>query len=350
MAIVFDGPVSPDALTEYVRNVPTPVNQILNQVLPDRHFTKNKIDVSVLTRRGRTARFRAFDANVHKTQRDTAVINTVKLPPLSDSISMGELESLELELARNEGSNMLPIIEQVYDDAGNLTRNIQRRMELARGDVLTDGKFTLAGEGGLTLEADYGVPGANFPTAATLWSDTVNSKPLDDLFNWVYAYNVTAGNGFDPAGMGVSRQILNYLLNNTSIRTATGSVLGSNPSVTRDDLERLFVARGIPPIQFVYDTQVDVDGVATRVFPANKVLFVPPDPGENLGYTAWGVSATSLKLVGSQNSDMTFEEAPGIVGVVDRADHPPYSEETYVDAVGMPVIANPIALFVPTVA
>jgi hypothetical protein len=163
MAIVFDGPVSPDALTEYVRNVPTPVNQILNQVLPDRHFTKNKIDVSVLTRRGRTARFRAFDANVHKTSRDTAVINTVKLPPLSDSISMGELESLELELARNEGSNMQSLIEQMYDDAGNLTRNIQRRMELARGDVLTDGKFTLAGEGGLTLEADYGVPAPTSP-------------------------------------------------------------------------------------------------------------------------------------------------------------------------------------------
>ena len=32
-------------------------------------------------------------------------------------------------------------------------------MELARGDVLTDGKFTLNGEGGLILEADFGVPG-----------------------------------------------------------------------------------------------------------------------------------------------------------------------------------------------
>lgn len=350
MAIIFDGPVSPDALTEYVRNVPTPTNQILNQILPDRTFSQNKIDVSILTRRGRTARFRAYDANVHVTQRDTAVLSTVKLPPLSDSITQGELETLELEMARSAGSNMQPIIEQIYDDAGNLTRNIQRRMELARGDVLTDGVFTLAGEGGLTLTADYSVPSGNKPTAATLWSDTANADPLTDLFNWVYAYTVTTGNGFAPEGMLISRQGLQYLLANTAIRTATGSVLGINSSVTQTDLQSLFVARGIPPITQVYDTSVDVDGTATRVFPANRVLFIPPDPGENLGYTAWGVTATALKLVNGASSEMTFEEAPGIVGVIDQGDDVPYNQKVYVDAVGMPVINNPYALFCATIA
>jgi hypothetical protein len=47
---------------------------------------------------------------------------------------------------------------------------------------------------------------------------------------------------------------------------------------------------------------------------------------------------------------MSFEQAPGIVGVVDKADAPPYRQMTFVDAVGMPVIANPYALFVATVA
>jgi hypothetical protein len=350
MAIIFDGPVSPDALTEYVRNVPTPVNQVLNQILPDRMFSQNKIDVSVLTRRGRTARFRAYDADVHVTSRDTAVLSTVKLPPLSDSITQGELETLELEMARSNGSNMQPIIDQIYDDAGNLTRNIQRRMELARGDVLADGVFTLAGEGGLTLTADYQVPSANKPTAGVLWSDTANSDPLSDLYNWVYAYTVTMGNGFAPEGLLLSRSIQNYLLNNTKIRTATGSVLGINSSVTLTDLNSVFVARGIPPLLPTYDTAVDVDGTRTPVLPANKVIFVPPDPGENLGYTAWGVTATALKLANSGNAEMTFEEAPGIVGVIDQGDDVPYSQKVYVDAVGMPVINNPYALFAATVA
>jgi hypothetical protein len=90
------------------------------------------------------------------------VTKQVKLPPLSSSVSMGELERLQLEFARAGGGNSAAIVNAIYDDATNLTREIQARMEQARGDVLTDGKFTLAGEGGLYMEADYGVP-ANAP-------------------------------------------------------------------------------------------------------------------------------------------------------------------------------------------
>jgi len=43
---------------------------------------------------------------------------------------------------------------------GNEQQN-EGRMEQARGDVLMDGKFTLSGEGGLTMEADFGVPAGN---------------------------------------------------------------------------------------------------------------------------------------------------------------------------------------------
>jgi hypothetical protein len=104
----------------------------------------------------------------------------------------------------------------------------------------------------------------------------------------------------------------------------------------------------LPPIVGVYDTSFDVDGTSTRVIPANKVVFVPP-AGQPLGYTAWGVTATALELVNSNESDLTFEEAPGIVGVVEK-DGPPYRQYTFVDAVGMPVIENSWLLFVATVA
>jgi hypothetical protein len=351
MAIVFDGPVSPDALTTFVRQVPTPGNLILGQFLPDRHFTQNRIDVSELTVTGRTARFRAFDANVHVSRRDAATLRTVKLPPLSDSISVGELERVQLAMAETGGTNMRALINAIYDDATNLTRNVQRRMEQARGDVLLDGKFTLTGEGGLTLEADYGVPVGNFVTAATLWTTTATATPLDDLYTWSYYYNVTAGNGFDPGGMIISRRILNALLSNTAIRTFTGgNILGVPSSVTRQQLDQALDARGVPPILAVYDSQVDIDGTSTRVLPDNKVIFVPPNPEENLGYTAWGITATALELANADSSDLTFEDAPGIVGIVDKDVSPPFRQQTYVDAVGMPVITNPRGLMVATVA
>jgi hypothetical protein len=346
MAIMFDGPVLPDDLTTFVREVPPLQNIFLNQILPDRYLQTNRVDIGMLTRTGRTARFRAYDGAIHVAKRDIAQLSTVQLPPLSDSLAMGELERLQLEFARTGGTNQAAFVNQIYDDATTLTRNVQRRMEMARGDVLVDGKFTLAGEGGLYLEADYQVPGSNLVTAGVLWSDTVNSDPLSDENSWVTSYiNL---NGFPPGGQLISRQTLNQLLSNAKLRQATGSILGSNLLLTRPMLEATFDAHMLPPIVGVYDTSFDVDGVSTRVVPANKVIFVPP-AGQPLGYTAWGISATALELVNSAEADMTFEQAAGIVGVVEK-DGPPYRQYAFVDAVGMPVIENSWLLFVATVA
>jgi hypothetical protein len=76
-------------------------------------------------------------------------------------------------------------------------------MEQARGDVLTDGKFTLTGEGGLFMEADYGVPGGNLVTPAARCGPTWPTDPITDLTAWVDAYTpqrVPAG------GMSISRR------------------------------------------------------------------------------------------------------------------------------------------------
>ena len=96
MAIVFDGPVTPDALTTFVREVPTPADQVLNLILPDRTLNRNTVDLQELTRVNRTARFRAFDARLHVSERDSTVTKQVKLPPLSSSVSVGEFERLQL--------------------------------------------------------------------------------------------------------------------------------------------------------------------------------------------------------------------------------------------------------------
>ena len=346
MAIVFDGPVTPDALTTFVREVPTPADQVLNQLLPDRYFTKNSIDVQEITRTNRTARFRAFDARLHVSQRDTSILKQVNLPPLSTSLSMGELERLKVEFARTGGTNQEAIVDAIYDDAENLTREVQSRMEQARGDVLVDGKFTLAGEGGLHMEADYGVPASHIVAPGILWSSTGTATIIANISAWVDVYVAT--NGFPPGGMVVSRQVLNYMLQNAELRSLAASLSGTPSLITRQTVDNALAAFSLPPIVMVYDTVVDVDGVSTRVIPADRVIFVPPNISD-LGYTAWGLSATALELMDSAHVDLSFSEAPGIVGVVIK-EGPPFREFTFVDAVGMPVLANAKLLMVADVA
>lgn len=346
MAIVFDGPVTPDALTTFVRQVPTPADQVLNQLLPDRYFDKNTIDFATLTRTNRTARFRAFDGRLHVSERDVTGTSQVKLPPLSSSISVGELERLQLEFARTGGTNQAALINAIYDDATNLTREILARMEQARGDVLTDGKITFAGEGGLYMEADYGVPAENFVAPGTPWSTVASATIIQNETDWVNAY--IALNGFAPGGKVTSRRVLNYYLQNAEIRSLAASLSGTPSLITRPALDAAMSAFGLPPILFTYDTQVDVDGVSTRVIPDDRVIYVPPNVSD-LGYTAWGVTATALELVNSAKADLSFSQAPGIAGVVEKSG-PPYREWTYVDAVGLPILANPKLLMVADVA
>jgi hypothetical protein len=346
MPIVFDGPVTPDAQTVFIRNVPTPAEFSLSDLLPDRFFDRNTIDLAEITRTNRTARFRAFDGRLHVSERDVGVTKQVKLPPLSSSLSTGELERLQLEFARNAGGDPAQVINAIYNDSTNLTREVQARMEQARGDVLVDGKFTLAGEGGLYMEADYGVPGGHIVAPGTLWTTTASATIIANMTAWVNTYLAT--NGFRPGGMVISTTVLNLMLQNAEIRTLAASLSGTPAMVTRDALTNVLDTFGLPPLVKVYDTVVDVDGSSTRVIPDDRVIFVPPNTAD-LGYTAWGVSATALELVNSSAVDFSFAEAAGIVGVVEKVG-PPYREFTFVDAVGMPVLQNPRLLLVADVA
>ncbi|MEU1240050.1 major capsid protein [Micromonospora parva] len=346
MAIVFDGPVTPDAQTVFIRNVPSPQEFSLSDLLPDRYFNRNTIDLSEITRTNRTARFRAYDGRLHVSERDAGVTKQVKLPPLSTSLSMGELERLQLEFARAGGGDPAEITNAIYNDSQNLTREIQARMEQARGDVLTDGKFTLAGEGGLVMEADYGVPGGHLVAPGTLWTNTGAATIIANEASWVDTYVAT--NGFAPGGQVVSRRVLNLMLQNAELRSLAASLSGSPSLITRATVDNALAAYGLPPIVKVYDTVVDVDGVSTRTIPDDRVIFVPPNIAD-LGYTAWGVSATALELVNSSQVDFSFQDAPGIVGVVEKVG-PPYREFTFVDAVGMPVLQNARLLMVADVA
>jgi len=347
MAIVFDGPVTPDAATAFVRRVPTPANQVLNQLLPDRTFTSSSIDITEVTRTNRTAKFRTFDGRPHRTSRDFIQTRTVKLPPLSVANGIGEAERLQLEFARTGGQSYSALADAIYDDATNLVQEVRARMELARGDVLTDGKFTLAGENGLYLEADFGVPTDNFVTASTVWTDFANSQIIRDMRAWVQQYvNL---NGFRPGGFVCSESVVGYMLQNAEVRALSASLAGSPQLVTEQALAAALAAFRLPPLLFTYDTKLDVDGVTTEVLDPAKVIFTPPNPAD-LGYTAWGITATALELVNSPKTDFSFDDAPGIVGLVVKGDSVPFTEETVVDAVGMPVLQQPKLLMVADVA
>lgn len=346
MAIVDDF-IEPAVLTGFVREVPTPAALVLNQILPDQQINDIEAAMDQVTRTNRAAQFRAWDSETPIGQRDTFQRSKVKLPPLGQKTVIGEQERLMLERIRTGGDNRGAYVEAIYADAETNTKAVLNRMELARGDVLSDGKFTLTDENGLTLEADFAIPGEHLVSASTVWSDLDDSNPLGELKTWVDLYVET--NGERPGRMIMSNTVINNLLLNDEIRALfhTGGALAGSPNlITQAQLNQVLTAYGLPEI-WEYNTQINVNGSNTRVIGTDKVIFVPSSPAD-LGFTAWGITAEALELAAGQNPSLAFQDLPGLVGVIMK-EGDPVRVWTKVGAVGMPIITNPRLLLVADV-
>lgn len=347
MAIVFDGPVSPVALTTFIRKVPIPASNALQQLFPTRYFDSNRIDWAELVQTNRTAAYRSFDGTIHVSSRDAGSGKFVELIPFSDSLNQGEYERIQREIIRLGGTNKQAQVNAAYNDAERLKGTMDNRIELAWGDVLTDGKLTI-NENGFSGEADYGVP-ANQVTApaGALWTDAnqATAVPLTDLDAW---QEVRIANGNEIATrMLTSRVRVGVLRRNKQIIDAVYGSTAGRTSVTLDELNTLLSSENLPTV-FTYDSTLNVEGTVTRVIAQDKVALLPEDIG-SLGFMAFGLTATALELVGSSKVDMTFGDAQGIVGVIEKVG-PPYREFTFVDAVGMPVLSNAGLLTIADVA
>jgi hypothetical protein len=336
--------VEPDALTAFVRNVPIPDSLSLLAEAGSDSVQRNTVDWAEITKTNRTARFRSYDGRIHVSERNVGTEQTVKLPPLSSSLSMGEYERLQLEFARTGGTRQEALANAIYDDAAQLTLEVLFRLEQAIGDVLTDGKLTID-ENGLVSEADYAVPADQIVAPLTLWTNTAAATVLSDLVAW---YDVQKAKGIAGGAWRTSQRVVRLMQRNAEIINAVYGSAAGRTRVTFTELNDLLGSEGLPPVADPYDTVVDVDGVTTRVIPDDRILLTPADLAD-LVRVKMGITATALELVGSKEADLSFEDAPGIVGVVEKSG-PPYREWTFVDAVGMPVLTDSKRLLVADVA
>ncbi|RDI65754.1 major capsid protein [Nocardia pseudobrasiliensis] len=343
MTLVFDAPVHPDSATVFAREVPLPADHKLVNFLPDVLVQEQTVRLVNATRVNRTASFRSFDGNIPQLERDYVDTREVDLLPISVQGMKGELERLQLERARQKGGSLAAITTAIYDDITLAVRAIRNRIEVARGELLHSGKIQLNGENGLYLNADFGVPADHFVTAAKPWSDPA-ATIVSDLAAWVDKY--TQDTGYAPGGMIISRKTASLLQRNAEFRTYAASLAGTPQLVSRSMVNNILDDFNLPAIAEVYDTVIRVDGVDKRVIPEGKVIFVPPT--NTLGSVKWGITATALELVNAAQSDMSFADAPGLTGVVVKSG-PPFKETTVVDALCLPVLEDPKALFVATI-
>jgi hypothetical protein len=355
--------VDPAELTQYARAYDDEVlrNRFrLDQLLPNRAVDDHEfrlrvgsfVDVDA-------AEYRAWDTQPAMTGRPGITRKRGELAPVSRQIPLLEEEGLrarDLLTGTNDAR-----IAAIFDDVERMVRSVQARIELARGDVLTDGILTLT-ENGLQLTVDFGMPAGHKVTAPIAWTvaNKATATPITDLLGWLDTYNTDTGG--NPRGMIMSRSRLAGLLTNAEVRSYAAGAGGTPARVNLATLSDIFGEFGIPPIiglgsdpltaapagagtdaaGLFFDEKVRVNGVQTSVIPATHVIFVPDTSDGAAGETLYGPTAEALLL--RERGLIETNDIPGIVALALQNENP-VQTFTLATAVALPVVGNANLLF-----
>lgn len=335
---LIDEFATPAELTGYARAAlaDRPENQFsLDRYLPNRTIN----DLSYRFTRGgggltEAATFRAYDASSDVGVRPGGARVSGELPPISRKIPVGEYERI---LRRNVETQNAEIRDAMLDDGVRLSRQIEARMELARGEAIFTAGVAL-NENNVQASVDFGRNAAHNVTASKMWSDPT-ADVIGDFQTWLEVYNDT--NGGDPDEVLISRAIWTALKRNTQLRglSTTGATA---PSILTDSLLAAILAdHGIPPL-VRYDAKISVNGVSTRITPNDKLAFMPAQ-GDALGQTLWGVPVEA----DDPRYGLAGSEAGIAVGAYKTED--PQTVWTRATAIALPVVAAPDLTFVADV-
>lgn len=316
--------INPTEIQAFVRAIQTPSDYALTlSVMPERTINSVKWETRGTRRRVAAASYRAWDAQTKVATREiTQFATSGKLLPLGQKYIVGEFETILENLDR--GMDTRDLVQAVYDDVAAHVVSIKKRLELAVGDLLADGKFSLVGENNLTLEADYKVPAANMPTAPTAWTDPT-ADILGDEMRWLEV--LRSSGAPQPARALTSYKGWAQMLANDSYRAAYyGSVNSASTIPTAvlapNEVDVVRARYGLPPIE-KYDVKIELDnGTDVRALPENMFFLLPPNP-QQWAETQYGLTADGLILSQGSNPAIVREEAPGIVVTRGFQDDPP---------------------------
>ncbi|CAL9592530.1 hypothetical protein SUDANB1_05254 [Streptomyces sp. enrichment culture] len=280
--------------------------------------------------------YRSWDTESRIGRREGVAQVMGELPPISEKIPLNEYDSLRIRSLDDAN----PMRRAIARDAYRLATNIAARFELGKGEALANAQFTINENGVQLAPVAFGRKPEHSVTAATLWSDHANATPLDDLEAWVQVYVDT--NGAPPDRMLMPRTVLAHMRQCDQVvrQVYPLAPAGSAPMVSVEQLNTVLSGLDLPSVE-LNDARVAVDGVATRVMPADALVFVPA-PGAtdaaqptDLGGFLLGTTAESLEPEYS-----SVAERAGVVAATWKTKDP-VRLWTHAAAVGMPVVREP---------
>ena len=275
------------------------------------------------------ASYRSYDAESPLGARPGKGSVKGTIPPISEKIPLGEYENL-----RRRTSADAEIRNVTLRDAARQARGIARRLELARGQALVEGKITI-NENGLVTEIEFDRDPTHTDTASTPWSTSSTADPIKDLSDW---RDLIEAKGFSVGTILASREVVNAARRCDAVIEAIKGAAVQVTQVTLDELNSLLISEGLPPFT-VYNGTVG----GTRTIGSENIVMLP---SEEVGRTVFGTTAEALESAYEINLDNG--EGPGIVSGQYKSPDP-VKLWTKTAGIAVPLFAEPNATLAGTV-
>jgi len=230
-----------------------------------------------------------------------------ELPPIKQKSRFSEKEVIKIFSPRTT-SERNAVITRLYDDVAARVDGIFSRLNLIIMESLATGAVVFASEG-IKMTVDWGVPGGHKATPSIRWSEVATAIPLTDM--QVLQATIRTDSGYTCDRAITSTSVINYLLQNTSIKQAIFGTGETSHILTLPALNGFLASVGLPTL-FPYDEQykeVAANGTISSKRYYNEKQYTMFSSAAQLGETLFGPTAEALRGVGA-------EEAPGVFAEV----------------------------------
>lgn len=281
------GLVDRQELLDFAQNLDTTRTWMGSSLFPDRKVQYINAEYSRMIKNGnlpQMAKVHAFDTEAVIAER--LPWETVNVEELLIKEKINQTESLrKLRIQLNEDN----IKRYVFDDAGRLFDNVIARVEKAKMDALSQGKYVIK-ENNLDMVIDYQIPKENF--VKTWWDE--DADILNDIIEWT---DQAADNGVTPNVAITTRKVVRKLQRNKQIQKYIGGVNFEGLMPTLPQINALLQDQAQITIMVNedhYGEAVQNDGKISmerkRFFPEDKFVLVATGNNGAVGTGLWGVT------------------------------------------------------------
>ncbi|WP_243129278.1 major capsid protein [Hathewaya massiliensis] len=336
--------INAESVSQYVSG--TPKTNLIGEMLFPR---KKQVGIDITLIKGAknkpvALRPSQFDVSVKlRSLKASVKEETKEMPFFKEAIAIKEKDRQNLFLAMT-GKNTQwrdMILDNIYGDIKGLVDGADIQAERMRMQLLYQGAILVSTED-RDIKFDYGLPASHKEvlSGTAVWTDTVNSTPVEDIIRW--QDKVEEDTGIKPTRAICTKKTFNYLKNNKSIRKDIDKT--ESTIITDKVLKKYLNDKLDLVVEIVSGNFIAEDGSTQLYFPNDVFTLIPEG---KLGDTYYGTTPEEADLMSGNAAQVSIVRTGVAITTAKKID--PVTVITKVSQITLPSFERIEEIFIGTV-